>query len=164
MTDLIDYSPALKVHFQQLCEEWIQAHEVLQNHDKDVIGDPERFILSKGGQIIFAVLDDHVVGTAALCLKTNGRYEMAKLSVTKAAQGKGIGYQLSQEIINRAKQKGLKRLYLSTHPVLKNAITLYEKLGFVRIHKKPGSSECEIEMRLDLEKNPDTRSGLQAKS
>jgi ribosomal protein S18 acetylase RimI-like enzyme len=147
---ITDYMPYHKATFKTLCEEWIQEHEVLKDHGKDVITDPERFILSKGGQIIFATVDDCIVGTAALCLKANGQYEMAKLSVTKAAQGQGIGYLLCQEIIKRAKESGLQYLYLSTHPVLEAAITLYEKLGFIRINTSSHTAACEIDMRLEL--------------
>lgn len=150
MLRLIDYQPKHKAIFKSLSEEWIKKYMPLIDHDKDVINDPEGQILAKGGEIIFAVLDGQIVGTAALTKKSDTHYELSKLAVTEKAKGQGIGKMLTEEIIKRARAKELKQLYLASNQALTVAIQMYTKMGFVMLNKAHATPQCDIHMVLTL--------------
>jgi len=150
MIKILEYQKEHKEIFRKLGEEWISQHFELIDHDLHILADPEGTIISKGGQIIFAELDGEIIGTAALVLKPNDRFELAKLGVTEKAKRKGIGRLLTEEIIKRAKKAGAQSLFLESNRVLKPAILLYEKIGFVEVNPEAKTPQCDIEMKLSL--------------
>src|SRR5271163_3605196 len=85
------FQPGDEVSFRRLNEEWIVRHFVLEDKDRAVLGDPVKYILNPGGEIIFAIIGDETVGCCALAPEAPGQYEVAKMAVTEAYQGKGIG-------------------------------------------------------------------------
>jgi putative acetyltransferase len=52
------------------------------------------------------------------------------MAVTENEQGRGIGRKLLEAVIACARARGYGRLYLETNGILKNAIHLYESVGF----------------------------------
>jgi putative acetyltransferase len=102
---------------------------VLEEKDRDVLGDPMKYILKPGGEIIFATVGDEIVGCCALAPERPGEYEVAKMAVTEAWQGKGIGRKILERVIAEARAKGATRLYLETNSKL-SATYLYESIGF----------------------------------
>src|ERR1700742_1350960 len=86
------FQPGDEASFLRLNEEWIVRHFVLETKDREVLGNPVKYILQPGGQILFATVGDEVVGCCALVPEeTPGEYEVAKMAVTEAWQGRGIG-------------------------------------------------------------------------
>jgi GNAT superfamily N-acetyltransferase len=59
-----------------------------------------------------------------------GCYEVAKMTVVEEHRGRGLGRQLLQHVIEYGQSLGAKRLYLETNNKLRNAVHLYESLGF----------------------------------
>lgn len=82
-----------------------------------------------------ALLDGEPVGTCALLKMNNPEfdYELGKMAVSPAVQGRNIGWLLGNAVIERAKSLGAKCLYLESNTILKPAISLYHKLGFVKV-------------------------------
>lgn len=81
--------------FIRLNSEWIEIFFCLEESDLKILGDPEGEIIRKGGEIFLALTGGKAVGCCALvCHPDTGRYELAKMAVSPAAQGKGIGFQL----------------------------------------------------------------------
>lgn len=79
--------------------------------------------------------------------------ELVKLYTLPEARGKGYGKRLIEECLNYATDAGYKILYLESMAELSNAVTLYEKMGFVRIAEpigNSGHSYCKIWMTKDL--------------
>lgn len=134
---IVDYRPAYKKHFRALNIEWLEKYFTVEESDLKLLNDPNRKILRKGGAILFALLDDKVVGTCALVRHSNDTVELAKMGVTQAAQGRGIGRALVEAAIKRAKRMGARNLYLHTSPVLRRATRLYRKQGFRKIRHSP---------------------------
>jgi ribosomal protein S18 acetylase RimI-like enzyme len=58
--------------------------------------------------------------------------EMRLLAVSPAARGSGIGTALVRECIRRARQSESQALTLHTSDVMKGAMRMYERIGFVR--------------------------------
>ena len=119
-----------EVAFRRLNEEWIVREFVLEPKDQYSLTDPQGTILDHGGRIFFAVRDGETVGCCALVAMEPGEFEVAKMAVTRTAQGGGIGRQLIEKVVQEAKASGVKRLYLETNHKLTPALRLYEAVGF----------------------------------
>jgi putative acetyltransferase len=124
------FQPGDEASFLRLNQEWIVRYFVLEEKDRAVLGDPVKYILKPGGEIILAVIGGEAVGCCAIVPEGHGVYEVAKMAVTERLQGQGIGRKILQAVIETAKEMGASRLYLETNSKLPSATHLYEKLGF----------------------------------
>lgn len=122
--------------FRELNESWIRKHFGMEEHDHEMLDDPDRYILQPGGQIIVATLDGRVVGCCALVPMEPGVYEVAKMAVAEDLHGRGIGRKVLSMVIAEARLMGATKLYLETNNRLTNAVHLYESLGFRHLPPK----------------------------
>ncbi|MBZ4187319.1 bifunctional helix-turn-helix transcriptional regulator/GNAT family N-acetyltransferase [Niabella beijingensis] len=150
---IVDYEPKYKTVFRKLNEAWISQHFEMETADVRALTHPEKYILGKGGTILVALYNNEPVGVCALIkmYDPDYDYEMAKMAVSPAAQGKNIGKLLADAIIGKAKKAGASKLYLESNTRLKPAISLYYKLGFKKITNRPSPyKRANIQMELDL--------------
>jgi ribosomal protein S18 acetylase RimI-like enzyme len=76
---------------------------------------------------------------------------MKRLYVRPAFRGKGIGGQLAEAVMRAAREIGYAKMQLDTLATLKEAIGLYESLGFVRIEPYyHNPSACAVFMERKL--------------
>jgi putative acetyltransferase len=73
---------------------------------------------------------EQVLGCCALVRIGPGEFEVSKMGVTEAAQGRGVGRALLTHVVQAAREAGATRLYLETNHALTAAIHLYEAIGF----------------------------------
>lgn len=101
-------------------------------HSKEVAG----FFQRPNTYTLVAEVDGKVVGHISLFLNTKSRQKHAAglaIAVHPKMQGKGIGKKLMSEAIEQAdKWLSLLRLELEVFEENKNAIALYESMGFCR--------------------------------
>jgi DNA-binding MarR family transcriptional regulator/GNAT superfamily N-acetyltransferase len=131
-----------KKFFQDLNYEWLEKYFKVEEWDKKLLENPEKEIIRRGGIVLFALLDDEVVGTTAVLKRDDRTFEIAKMAVTEDAQGKQVGRRLTKEAIDWATGKGAKVLVLKTDNRLRPAVNLYRSFGF-KVSRK-GQSEDEI--------------------
>ncbi len=131
--EIIDFEPKYRNDFKNLNVEWLEKYFEVEPYDKEVLSNPEKYILEKGGKIFFAKLEDKIIGTVALMPK-NSSFELTKMAVTDKIQSKGIGSLLMQKCIDEAKNLGLKEIFLFSNTKLDKAINLYKKVGFLEEH------------------------------
>ena len=127
------FQPGDEHAFRALNEEWIAKFFRMEEKDRETLGDPERFILGKGGYILMAERGGQPVGCCALmALPGDGAegFEVAKMAVAESERGRGIGRQILDHVIAFARERGIRRLYLETNTKLENAVRLYEAVGF----------------------------------
>ena len=74
-----------------------------------------------------------LVGTAALVQEKPGEFELAKMAVTAAFQGRGISKMLIEKCLDKAAQLVAVKIYLVSNSKLTTALSLYEKYGFRRV-------------------------------
>jgi DNA-binding MarR family transcriptional regulator/N-acetylglutamate synthase-like GNAT family acetyltransferase len=149
---IVEYRPQHHLAFKQLNEEWITTHFKMEPEDHHALDHPNEHILDKGGAILMALYHDQPVGTCSLIRMEDGSFELAKMAVSPAAKGKGIGFLLGQACIEKARSLGAKRVYLESNTKLKPAINLYHKLGFRKITGPPSPYErCNIQMEVRLD-------------
>lgn len=145
------YRPELQSHFESINKAWIKAHFTLEPIDIEILEKPEQYILEKGGVILFAELDGEIVGTVALIFQEEGVYEMAKMGVLPAAQGRKVGWALAQAILEKARELGGKKVVLYSSRKLLPAIGMYRKLGFEEVLIEGGQySRCDIKMEINF--------------
>lgn len=127
---IVPFAPALREHFYRLNADWLRKHFYLEAIDHRVLSSPEEEILAGGGAILFATLDDAVVGTVALKRDSAGIYELTKMAVEERHQGLGIGRKLLEAAIAQFKRRKGRTLFLESNRKLAPALRLYESLGF----------------------------------
>jgi len=130
---IIDYKPQFKPYFKSLNLEWLQEYFTLEKEDEKLLSDPYGKIVKPGGLVLFARLEGKTVGTTALFKHNKHLYELTKMAVTKKAQGRQVGRKLALAAIQRAKNRGAKRVVLLTSPKMTPAYNLYRSLGFVEV-------------------------------
>ena len=154
--EILDYTPEYKKFFQELNYEWLEKYFKVEELDKKVLLNPEKEIIQQGGFVLFARVEDQVVGTTAVLKLDETTYEIAKMAVTEKAQGMQVGRKLTKEAITRAVDNGAKKLILKTDNRLRVAVNLYRTFGFkVTQTESAASGKYErerfgIQMKLDL--------------
>lgn len=149
---IVDFAPELALRFAELNKEWIERYFRMEEADEAVLADPESYIVRSGGAIVFAERTDNgeVIGTCALQIHGPQLGELAKMAVTPAAQGLGAGRLLGEAVIERARAKGVRRLFLDTNSVLKPAIGLYKRLGFVQLEREDSSRYARSDTYMEM--------------
>jgi putative acetyltransferase len=75
--------------------------------------------------------------------------ELQKMYFLPEARGRGIGLQLIQKCLAKAKEFGYEKCYLETLPVMLNAQNLYNKVGFEYLSEPlggTGHTSCPVWM------------------
>lgn len=150
---LRDYSTELQQAFYDINSEWISAMFRLEQADREVLEDPQTYILDPGGAILFVETSElGVIGTCALRKTGPGSAELTKMGVRSESRGLKAGEFLLAATIARAKQMGIGDLYLLTNSKCAAAIHLYEKLGFehdadVMAEHAARYERCDVAMR-----------------
>ncbi|TAL47033.1 MAG: N-acetyltransferase [Chitinophagaceae bacterium] len=151
MIEIISYDEKYQAEFKTLNLEWLDKYNLTESHDLMVLDDPEGTILNRGGFIWLAKVGDEIVGTAALMNEGHGIFELAKMSVTKSWQGKGISKMLIGICLKKAKEMNARKLTLFSNHQLQTALKLYEQYGFRHVEVKDSPFEtADVKMELDL--------------
>ena len=80
--------------------------------------------------------------------------ELQKMYFLEEARGKGLGTQMMQICLNRAKEYGYEKVYIETMPYMKAAQKLYTKSGFYYIDAPMGDTghySCSVWMLKSLQ-------------
>ena len=149
---IINFEEKYTNDFTRLNFEWLEKYFYIEEYDKKVLLNPQKYILDEGGHILFALIDKKVVGTVALIKRAHGVFELSKMAVTEEYQGLRIGQKLMYACIDFAGKTGAKRLFLDSNTKLTPAITLYNKVGFreIPVPKDTPYERCNIRMELFL--------------
>lgn len=148
---IVDFDEKYQKAFKELNQWWIEKYFTMEDMDYQALDHPKKYILDKGGHILFAIQEKEPIGVCALIPTSLQQYdfELAKMGVAQKAQGKGIGLLLGQAIIKKARSCGANKIHLESNTVLAPAIRLYKKLGFKEISGLPSPySRCNIQMEL----------------
>ena len=122
----------------------------LQGTDRD-IGDIEAHYITRGG--IFELLENdggELLGTCGLYPMNGETIELRKMYFAPELRGKGFGKNTLTRMIERARELRFRKIYLETATVLREAVALYEKFGFVPTDEKH-TPRCDAAYVLDLQ-------------
>jgi putative acetyltransferase len=152
--DFRTFRPGDEEPFRRLNEQWISKYFVIEPEDVAILSDPHRYILAPGGQICIAEQDGAVIGCCALVATGPNEYELAKMTVSETARGRGVGRRLLEFAIDLARRMGARRLSLGSNKRMAPAIHLYEELGFRHLPEPLQASKyarADVFMELRLE-------------
>jgi ribosomal protein S18 acetylase RimI-like enzyme len=151
--EIIDLAPEHSHHFARLNRAWIEKYFSIEASDLAQLGNPDK-IIESGGAVLFARIDDKIVGTCALKKLDEHTVELIKLAVDEAYRGLGIGRLLMEAAIARAQNMNFKQLRLETNSKLKEAVGLYRAIGFKEIitgtHLKSKYARVDLVMEMLL--------------
>jgi ribosomal protein S18 acetylase RimI-like enzyme len=139
--EIIRLREDLAVYFTELNLAWLKKYFVVEPIDSEILSDPKRCIIDKGGFIFFATADGEIAGTFAVIKIDNVVYELSKMAVNEDFQGNKIGNRMLEFCIDEAKKSDAIKLILYSNTKLQPAIHLYRKYGFTEIPS--GNSEYQ---------------------
>lgn len=148
---IIKYNSKYAKDFHDLNIDWLEKFFYVEPYDKQVLGNPQTYILDKGGYIFFAEFENQIVGTVAL-ISDEECYELSKMAVSPKYQGLKIGQKLMDYCIEFSKEKEWGKIKLYSNTKLGPAINLYKKVGFkeVALEKDVHYVRSDIKMVLEL--------------
>lgn len=97
----------------------------------------ENLLAQLDWKYVYVVEDDGVVGTGALAdfgTSKQPKFSMSNLYVLPERQGQGIGRILFEQIMSEAKSRNVDILHV---PSSRNAVSFYEKMGFLVDEDQP---------------------------
>lgn len=146
------YQPAFGDAFKRISYDWLEKYFGIEEEDRILMENHYEKIIGTGGDILFALDGEQVVGACALIKHGDDLYELAKMGVNEAYQGRKIGRKLAEAVLKRAEALGAKKVFLESSQKLKSALALYQKLGF-----KPDPSlnispysRCNVQLAVTL--------------
>ena len=151
--DIISFENQYVKNFHDLNIEWLQTYFYVELYDKEVLSNPKKYIIDKGGHIFFVKLENQIVGTVALMpLGNENFFELTKMAVSPKYRGLNIGQQLMQHCIDFAISNQIPKLIIYSSKKLENAIYIYKKYGFIEIPVEVNSpyKRCDIKLELPI--------------
>lgn len=147
---IIEYQDKYQPMFKALNLEWLEKFNLLEDRDLVALDNPREAILNNGGIIYLAMIDNKVIGSAAVIYEHN-EYELAKMVVDKDYRGRGISKILLDKCLEFVKQKGAGRIMLYSNSQLKSALALYKSYGFKNIALEDSPfATADVKMELVL--------------
>lgn len=149
---IIGFDDAYAADFARLNYEWIEKFFAVEEHDREMLDHPRKYIIDNGGEIFFALVNGIAVGTVAMIKFSDGSFELAKMGVDPEFRGRGIANYLMQACIEFAKAAGIPKVFLESSRQLSPAIALYRKFGFeeTELDKNTPYARCDIRMELAI--------------
>jgi putative acetyltransferase len=153
MINIIEYEDQYAADFKALNLEWLDKYHLTESHDLMILDDPKGTILDRGGYLWLALNeeDGKIIGTAALIHEHGNCYELAKMSVVPAFQGRGISKLLIEQCLRKAREIGAGKLILYSNSQLQTALRLYSQYGFQQVPVVDGPFvTADVKMELEF--------------
>lgn len=133
MPRIIPFDSSFQEQFRSLNLGWLDAHQLTEGHDLEILNDPLQFCAQHGGEIFLMVEDQELIGSVALFQAAADTMELGKMAVAPKWQGQGYARQLIEFALERARALQQKKVILYSNSKLQRAIGIYEKYGFVHV-------------------------------
>jgi ribosomal protein S18 acetylase RimI-like enzyme len=148
--EIKSYEHRYHKQFKSISLDWLHRYNLYEKADDDLLEHPQKYI-QLGSFIFLAHYNAEIVGTVSLVPKGRHTFEIVKLGVIDAYRGLGFGKKLMQICLEVCKKENTELITLETSSKLKNALKLYEKLGFIHVeirNSKYASADVKMELKL----------------
>ena len=122
----------------------------LDNTDSDLADIESNYNNRKGTFDLLTENTGRIMATVGIYKIDSSTCELRKMYLLKSERGKGYGRLLLEHALAKAKQLGYKKVILETASVLKEALGLYKKFGFVPYNSEHLSSRCDQAYYLEI--------------
>ena len=148
--EIIHFEARYAKDFRDLNVAWLEKYFWVEPHDEEVLGKPGKYIIEPGGTIFLVRENAEIIGTVALMKIEDGIFELTKMAVTPAAQGKKVGQKLMAHTLEYARKKGWDKLIIYSNRKLENAIYIYKKVGFTEIPIEENNPYVRGDIKMEL--------------
>jgi len=148
--EIVSFQNKYAKAFYDLNIEWLETYFYVEDYDREVLSNPDKYILEPGGYIFFAIENRIVLGTVALMKAGNNAFELTKMAVLPKQRGKKTGQKLMQHCIDFARENKFDKLFLYSNTILENAIYIYRKYGFVEIPVEADNPYERANIKMEL--------------
>jgi len=148
--EIVEFETIYAADFARLNYEWIEKYFTVEKHDREILDDPQQWVIAPGGQIFMAIVDGRVAGTVAMIPAGKGVLELTKMAVAPEFRGQSVGESLMRRSIEYAGSAGAEMIFLESHSELGPALSLYRKFGFVDTPPDPDSLYARADVRMQL--------------
>jgi putative acetyltransferase len=118
--------------------------------DRDLYDLDAHFFAGGGMFDVAEDADGRLVACCGTHMKSAEAAELRKMYVRREARRQGLGQRLLERALAFARAAGCARMELETASVLKEAMAMYEKAGFVRQAHAPEVKRCDRAYAIDL--------------
>lgn len=148
---LILYEDRYHEDFRRLNLEWLDKYHLKEQHDLDILDDPNGLVIDPGGVLYLAKAGNRIVGSCGLMIESDGVYELVKMAVDPDFRGQGIARMLIEKCLDVARSRQYKMVSLFSNHQLKTALKIYEQYGFQYVSAENAPFEtADIRMELVL--------------
>ena len=102
------------------------------------------------GRLLLALHDGEPAGAVSFRQRDAESCEAKRLYVSHAFRAHGIGRLLMDRLIEEARKAGYRRMLGDTLPVMQSAISLYDRMGFIRRPRYDGATDAAVYIEYDL--------------
>lgn len=117
--------------------------------DKDLDTINESYF-QRGGYFGVVIENDRIIASIGLYPESVDSCELRKMYCLADSRGKGLGKELLEFALAKARELGFSRITLETASPLKEAVGLYQKYGFVPFSSEHLSPRCDQAFELYL--------------
>jgi ribosomal protein S18 acetylase RimI-like enzyme len=122
-----DQAPVRELVLSGMRERWGNAYDPLANPDLDNIS---ASYVDRGADVVVAEIGGEIVATGMLRPEGDGRGRIVRVSVDQAHRQRGFGRQLVEELVRRARRRGMLEVVVLTDTPWTSALALYRSCGF----------------------------------
>jgi ribosomal protein S18 acetylase RimI-like enzyme len=122
-----DQAPVRELVLSGMRERWGDAYDPLANPDLDNIS---ASYVDRGADVVVAEIGGEIVATGMLRPEGDGRGRIVRVSVDQAHRQRGFGRQLVEELVRRARRRGMLEVVVLTDTPWTSALALYRSCGF----------------------------------
>lgn len=108
-------------------ERWRDAYDPSANPDLD---DISATYIGRGAQVVVVEIGGDIVATGMLLPEGGARGRIVRVSVDRAHRRRGFGRQVVEELVRRARRRGMVEVVVRTDTPWTSALALYRSSGF----------------------------------
>lgn len=138
-----DQAAVRELVLEGMSERWADDYDPSYNSDLDnIMGN----YVERGAEVIVVELEGQIVATGTLIPDGAQRGRIVRTSVDRRYRRRGLGRQVVEELIARARQRNLVEVVVLTDTPWTSAVALYRSCGFDEVGRD--CTDTHLAMRL----------------